>query len=77
MDNNVTETKKLDTCPKCGCVIGIHPAAAGGQSFTSDCPECGGLLLFEDGKAYDFHAKLHSECPRWPKDGRGTASIEV
>ena len=40
------------------------------EGCTFDCKHCDGLLLINDAKIVDFHAQLHKEDSRWPKDGK-------
>jgi hypothetical protein len=45
---------------------------------TTDCPHCGGLILIEDRKLYDFHKHLNETSGgMWPADGANTYSVAV
>jgi ssDNA-binding Zn-finger/Zn-ribbon topoisomerase 1 len=47
------------------------------EGATADCPHCGALLIIKEGKFLDFHEYIHSENPKWPKDGERTGYIEI
>ena len=66
------------TCPICDRTIYVprahEPSVRAG--CTLDCL-CESLLVIENSVVYDFHEKLNSKDPRWPKDGAGTGSVEI
>lgn len=47
------------------------------EGCTTDCINCGGLLIIKEKMAHDFHAYLNKRDNRWPKDGKGTGYIEI
>lgn len=65
------------TCPCCKGSYEIEYTATDVESATANCRLCGALLIFKSGVALDFHTYLHQSDPRWPKDGKGTHSVEV
>ena len=44
---------------------------------TIDCETCGTELIFVKMELRRMHEYLHEQDSRWPKDGRGTAYIEI
>jgi hypothetical protein len=66
------------TCPNCFKVIRF-PGLTEEQvnDCTSDCCNCGALLITKKGKTYLMHEWMHSQDSRWPKDGKGTGYITI
>lgn len=62
-------------CLLCGAVLSIEGDHI--KLATTECCECNFTMLIEDNKVYDFHAKMHECNSLWPKDGKGTGSVEI
>jgi hypothetical protein len=66
-------------CPTCDQVFFIN-APSVPESFTLECANarCGELLLVRNGRVFVFHEALHASSEgAWPKDGTGTAFIDL
>jgi len=64
------EQMDLGSCPVCGKAVEIPKIRIKIQYFSITC-SCGKLLLYDEGKLYDLHRKLHEEDPEWPENGKG------
>ena len=42
-----------------------------------NCYHCGFLYMVKDKKLVDFHKELNRSDPKWPVDGKGTASFDI
>lgn len=73
------EERVRGECPECdrGFAFGAGVTLEDAEGVTTDCNECGALLLIEGGRVYEFNKKQHSEDSRWPADGNNTGSVEV
>lgn len=73
------EDKVSIVCPICDhrFVYGNEYADLIRKGCTCDCRKCGNTLDLSEDKASPFHEKINQSNPEWPKDGKGTASVEV
>jgi len=47
------------------------------EGTTCNCPVCKALLILTSEGVANFHEYMNKEDKRWPKDGKGTKSIDV
>lgn len=71
------EFKHKVICGICQFEFGMSHTIEERDGCTTDCPECGGLLMcLEDGSTAPFHEWLHEQSNGdWPKDGQGTGRV--
>ena len=67
------------TCPICDVNIFFDESWSfeDVDKMTTDCSNCGSLLIVKGKTVYPFHEKTHLEDPRWPKDGKGTDFVVI
>lgn len=64
-------------CVKCGQTFAFDNMILNDvESCTTDCNNCGVLLLINNATVVDFHKHLHAGDSRWPEDGANTGFIE-
>ena len=69
-------SSNIGKCPECEVDVRVGDSSIP-DSFTVNCGDCGVLLLYKDKKLKNFHETIHDENQEWPKDGKGTRSIDV
>ena len=68
----------IGKCPNCQTTIEVICDDENlPQYFTADCDKCNTLVLYDHEEVLDFHAVMNKDNPSWPKDGKGTMSIEL
>lgn len=68
-------------CPRCKSTFRLHGADTQEELnktyATTDCQDCGLLILIDHGKVLDFHQAMHKEYSNWPADGKNTGSVHL
>ena len=88
-DKSERRIKKKDSCvrhefecPICGKTFKIVAIRHKSDSkvwanCTTNCSKCGGLILIENRKLYDFHKRMNEKTDgQWPKNGASTGCVE-